>query len=472
MSNAYFLTLRVNDQSFKVSYFKGFEALSRNFYGKLILLSEKPWENPAAFVGENASLEIKTNKQLRYFNGFITRMSHAIFPNSDGLYELKISLCSWPALFKETQEYQIFENKNVLEIFESLFKTHPHCLVDYSKLHNSYPKLDYCVQYQESRSRFMRRLLSSAKIQTYFEHQKDSHRLILIDHPTEEISHFDEHTFWQWHSFHVAFNKPNWLLARSAKLDLKPNTHFYYRKQNYQLIGLIHLAEDFSHLTQSSKLATHTQTYFNHCYMLPSEVSYSTKAPAQSTPINGVQTAIIDQLSEGGVSLTHHWNSQTNPQKSQHSVAVLQPLADEKQNIQFTPSAGTEVLVGYENGDPEHPLVLATCYNAEQTPPFGLGPRNWLSGCKTLEQNALCFNDTPGSEQISLVAKQDLLHTVSLKQELKLQGNYRQTVGHDAKIVVKRYSVEAPQILLKAGQSLISIKPDEIRVESSNTHLN
>ena len=63
-------------------------------------------------------------------------------------------------------------------------------------LHGTYTKVDYCVQYRESDFAFVSRLLEEESIFYYFEHNADSHVMVLGDHtgayqPCREFDSFD-----------------------------------------------------------------------------------------------------------------------------------------------------------------------------------------------------------------------------------------------------------------------------------------
>lgn len=70
------------------------------------------------------------------------------------------------------------------------------------------------------------------------------------------------------------------------------------------------------------------------------------------------------------------------------------------------PEIGDEVLVGYEQGSPDLPIVLGAVYNKEDKPPAdAVGDVNNVKMFITRSGNSLVFKDTDGSEEVHLITK-------------------------------------------------------------------
>lgn len=71
--------------------------------------------------------------------------------------------------------YRVFENKNVEEIIDEVTDGFPNFRLDKSKLTNRFfPKMQYCVQYNESTFNFLSRLMAQFGIWYYFDHKRDN----------------------------------------------------------------------------------------------------------------------------------------------------------------------------------------------------------------------------------------------------------------------------------------------------------
>ena len=79
------------------------------------------------------------------------------------------------------------------------------------------------------------------------------------------------------------------------------------------------------------------------------------------------------------------------------------------------PRIGQEVLIAFEEGDPDRPIVVGSVYNAEQMPPYTLPDNRTQSGIKSRSSlkgtpdnfNELRFEDKKGEEQVYFHAEKD-----------------------------------------------------------------
>ncbi|MDH5856108.1 type VI secretion system tip protein TssI/VgrG [Lampropedia aestuarii] len=121
-------------------------------------------------------------------------------------------------------------------------------------------------------------------------------------------------------------------------------------------------------------------------------------------------------------------------------IRVASPWAGSNFGGIQIPRIGQEVIVDYEYGDPDRPLITGRVYNAEQMPPWGLPANKTQSGFLTRstnggapgdgmrdgagDANALRFEDAKGQEQLWLHAQKDQLTEVE-NDESKWVGNDR-----------------------------------------------
>jgi type VI secretion system secreted protein VgrG len=89
-------------------------------------------------------------------------------------------------------------------------------------------------------------------------------------------------------------------------------------------------------------------------------------------------------------------------------VRVAQVWAGKNYGAAFWPRVGHEVVVSFEGGDPDRPIVTGSVYNATNMPPFELPSQVYISGFKTLTQGGdstknyhlLLLSDARGQEVI------------------------------------------------------------------------
>lgn len=175
---------------------------------------------------------------------------------------------------------------------------------------------------------------------------------------------------------------------------------------------------------------------------IPSDVPFRPQRVTRRPCIQGVQTATVvgpegEELHTdeyGRVRVHFPWE----PEGVQSRwVRVNYPMAGGGYGFMFLPRVGQEVLVAYENGDPDEPYVVGRLYNNDQMPPYKLPDEKTKSTIKTNSSpggggtNELRFEDKKGEEQILLHAEKDL-HVRAKNDRVELAGNdHHNTVGND-----------------------------------------
>ena len=179
--------------------------------------------------------------------------------------------------------------------------------------------------------------------------------------------------------------------------------------------------------------------------------------PARHTPkprIHSTQTAtVVDEPSTRGaeihvggppgnengcVRLKFHWDTETQRHDKEPTsawVRVGQMFAGAGGGAVAHPRVGTEVIVAYEDGDPDRPIIVGRVYNGIQ-PSAALGKgAATVSTMKSLSSpggkvfNEFQFDDTAGSEKVNLTAGKDWNSNVG--------NNRAETVTNDSSSTVK-----------------------------------
>ncbi|MBN3809763.1 type VI secretion system tip protein TssI/VgrG, partial [Paraburkholderia sp. Ac-20347] len=163
---------------------------------------------------------------------------------------------------------------------------------------------------------------------------------------------------------------------------------------------------------------------------------------------NGPQTAVVtgpegreiwtDQY--GRVKLKFHWDhAGPSDHNSSCWVRVSYPWAGANYGGIHIPRIGTEVIVDFEGGDPDRPIVVGRLYNAATMPPWQLPGNATQSGLLTRTSpdggygnaNAIRFEDKRGAEQVWIQAERNL-DTVVEHDETHTVGHDRtKTIGYD-----------------------------------------
>jgi type VI secretion system secreted protein VgrG len=242
--------------------------------------------------------------------------------------------------------------------------------------------------------------------------------------------------------------------------------------------------------------------------------------PARATPkpfVQGTQTAVVvgppgEEIftdKYGRVKVQFHWDRQgKNDQGSSCWVRVAQVWAGRRWGSSFWPRIGQEVIVAFQEGDPDQPIIIGSVYNADQMPPYlGNGPDskhpndNKLSGIKSNATkggdgyNEWRFDDTKGKEQVFIHAQRDMDLRVLNDTRERIKGNRHLIVGAESSggdqlealggekhLIINRHHVEHirgdMELLIgpnpegpEGGNQDIVIKKDKKERVEGNSHL-
>jgi type VI secretion system secreted protein VgrG len=110
----------------------------------------------------------------------------------------------------------------------------------------------------------------------------------------------------------------------------------------------------------------------------------------------------------GCVRVKFHWDQETQRHAKEPTscwVRVSQMFAGVGEGGVFHPRVGVEVIVDFEEGDPDRPIVVGRVYNGKNRPPGGaptVSTFKTMSSPATGAFNELTFDDTAGNEQIKM----------------------------------------------------------------------
>jgi type VI secretion system secreted protein VgrG len=199
---------------------------------------------------------------------------------------------------------------------------------------------------------------------------------------------------------------------------------------------------------------TGAESYSNHFTCIPASVAYH---PPRVTPkpfVQGPQTAlVVGKAGEeiwvdnyGRVIVQFYWDrlGQQN-ENSSCWIRVSQPWAGGNWGSIWIPRIGQEVIVSFEEGDPDRPLITGRVYNAGQMPPYTLPDYQTRStfmsrsskGGGASNYNELRFEDKMGDEQIFINAEKDM--------DLRVENDSREFIGANRSLIVTTNQLEQIQ---------------------------
>jgi type VI secretion system secreted protein VgrG len=539
--------------------FAGNEAISQLFSFQLDLVAEN--QTPIPFeqlLGQKMTVNLtlpESPSTKRHFSGICSRITQSAQDNTFTSYRAEVVPELW--LLTKKAQSRIFQQIPVPEILRQVLAG-----LDVSyQLSGNYNSRDYCVQYRETDFNFASRLMEEEGIYYYFEHQTNSHRLIVADTPasqpdlpapstiiydgtiggtraedrirdwekTQELRS-GKYTLWDHcfelphqhleavqniqasvavgqvnHQLHVGNNDKLELYDypgeyaqrydgvdpgggdRSADLQhiFQDNTRTDgLRMQEEAAPGLVihgagncrhfvsgyaftldrHFNADGKYLLTGVRHAGRlpadyrsgdpgeSYSYENQFTCIPFELSFR---PRRLTPrpfVQGVQTAVVvgppgEEIftdKYGRVKVQFHWDRQgQNNADSSCWIRVGALWAGNQWGTIHIPRIAQEVIVEFQEGDPDQPMITGCVYNANMMPPYKLADLKTKSVIKsnsTLggapdEANELTFEDQKGSEDVYFYAQKDFHRVVKNDDDLQVGDAQTISVENSIKMV-------------------------------------
>src|SRR5260370_10221522 len=160
-------------------------------------------------------------------------------------------------------------------------------------------------------------------------------------------------------------------------------------------------------------------SYLNRFTCIPVALPYRPQQVTLKPVIAGIQTATIvgpsgEELfcdKYGRVKVQFHWDREGKKDANSSCwLRVAQVWAGKSWGAFFWPRIGHEVVVVFEEGDPDQPLIIGSVYNHDNMPPFQLPIFKKRGGIKSAtvygspkeNYNGIVFFDEKGHEHTSL----------------------------------------------------------------------
>lgn len=270
-----------------------------------------------------------------------------------------------------------------------------------------------------------------------------------------------------YESFVGAGNVPNMEVGKIFDLSLHPltkdGTKFVATKATHYLRNDVEnsgSAADQSFLAQSDPVMVNMEeNYGLEFEAIPKDVQYRAPKVTPWPEIVGVQTAVVTGPSDkeiytdkyGRVKIQFHWDRiGEKDETSSCFVRTMMPWTGKQWGMIAIPRIGQEVVVQFEEGNPDRPLVIGMLYNADTMPPYALPEKATQSGVKTNSSkggsgfNELMFEDKKNNELVRFQA----------------ETNYEQIVKNNAKITVGSAKQDDGDMELTVHNDLIETVTD------------
>jgi type VI secretion system secreted protein VgrG len=215
-----------------------------------------------------------------------------------------------------------------------------------------------------------------------------------------------------------------------------------------------HYRDDANASYVLSRVAHHAtqERYTNSFEAFPSDVPFRPPRTAPPPVIAGVQTAVVTGKAGeeiwtdkyGRIKVQFHWDQEgKKDENSSCWIRVDQGWAGKQWGGIFLPRIGQEVVVSFEEGDPDRPVVTGAVYNAEQTVPYTLPAEQTKSTIKSNTSkggggsNELRFEDKKDAEEVYLHAQKDHNIVVENDRTKKVLNKETNTIKSDRSTTIQ-----------------------------------
>ncbi|HVP00890.1 MAG TPA: type VI secretion system tip protein TssI/VgrG [Bryobacteraceae bacterium] len=202
---------------------------------------------------------------------------------------------------------------------------------------------------------------------------------------------------------------------------------------------------------RSDQADTGAFQYTNRFWAIPEALRYRPQRITSKPVIPGMQSAtVVGPAGEeifvdkyGRVKVQFPWDREGSMDADSSCwVRVSQGWAGKGWGAFFWPRIGHEVVVAFEEGDPDQPIIVGRVYHADNMPPFPLPSKKMVSGFKSNSTkggggyNEISMDDTKGNELIHVHAQHDQSIVVEHDERTRVGVNRTELVGSNESITI------------------------------------
>lgn len=224
--------------------------------------------------------------------------------------------------------------------------------------------------------------------------------------------------------------------GRSSSVRLVPGCAFTLEDHpsdngTYAVISVKHAGSHGGATGESAAYVNRFDVVSGDVPYLPAHVPRSMVHGVLTGIVAGPEPEEIHVNSSGQIKVRFHWDRRTGVAEPSCWLRCMQAWSGTGFGAQFIPRIGTEVVVSFERGDPDRPLVMGCVYNGVSPVPFDLPRDRTRSGFRTRSSpagtgyNELSFQDAVGAERVHLRAERDLEFVVLHDRSAIVQNDDR-----------------------------------------------
>ena len=245
----------------------------------------------------------------------------------------------------------------------------------------------------------------------------------------------------------------NHRIAVGAAPSLTPGYKFTHSdnastadNKEYIVLRCTHSLVDQTYASGGGASVAYAGTY----EMMDGSRQFRSLLTTRRTNVGGWQSALVvaDKGNEseeievdkpGWILLKFYWDRKKDITRR---VRVAQFWAGHTRGSWFVPRVGDEVIVAYEDGDPDMPLVIGSAYNNDNPLPTKLPSDKTHSGILTKSSKSsdgyhmLMFDDTVNQERVKLRSQRDLMFKALNNEQRDILMSQTENIGKDETINV------------------------------------
>lgn len=160
------------------------------------------------------------------------------------------------------------------------------------------------------------------------------------------------------------------------------------------------------------------------------------------------------------VRVRFHWGQHRDDDYASSSSAFIrnaQPAAGSQRGILFSPKIGEEVIVAFEDGDPDKPLIVGRLYSVNHPLPVSPEKDPWQSCIQAdgaRDASRILFDDGKGSENLEFRARKDM--NIAVGSDLCIEVHDELTFLADNMEITANGNILTGNVVMLSGGDITS----------------